>query len=157
MDKFTVEKREVTDSSGRWRVTWCGPYALATVAKRSYEEAYQYIKSIVKKRHVKGVTYTILEKALNDFGIIGHWTVLDKRQKFINYVEKMDKDCLYVVAISKHYFILDTRDMSAIDNQTLEWSPVSEFKHKNKQIKRYFKINTTDIMFEPSLYGDVDV
>ena len=49
MDKFTVEKREVTDSSGRWRVTWCGPYALATVAKRSYEEAYQYIKSIVKK------------------------------------------------------------------------------------------------------------
>jgi len=153
-DKFTVDRREVTDSAGRWRMTWCGPYALATVAKLEYEQAYQSIKKIVRKRHVKGVSVETLTKAMDDYGVIGPWTVLPKRQKFINHVKKMEDNCLYVVLVSKHYFIVDTRDMTAIDNQTLEWTPVDEFKHKNKQVQRYFKINEQNIRFQPALYGE---
>ena len=81
MDKFKPNHREITDWIGNQRITWCGPYSVATVAGTSYERAYQTLKLIRGKRHCKGVSNANIASACKKLGIKGKWKKLEKRTK----------------------------------------------------------------------------
>tara|TARA_R100000654_G_scaffold32767_2_gene57799 strand:- start:323 stop:820 length:498 start_codon:yes stop_codon:yes gene_type:complete len=142
MTKHTPNRREITDWIGNKRTTWCGPYAIATVCGTSYEPAYQMAKRVRGKRHAKGITCNNLEKACKLLGVKGKWHTLEKRQKCINFLKSdtLKPNTVYVINVTKHFFILDTRDYTTIDNQVPEWIAAESTKHKNKLVVKYFEV-----------------
>ena len=142
MEKHTPNRREITDWIGNVRKTWCGPYAIATVCGIGYEPAYRMAKQVRGKRHAKGITCSDLEKSCNKFGVRGEWHTLEKRQKCENFLKSgtLKPNTVYVINVTRHFFILDTRDYTTIDNQVPEWIAAETTKHKKKLVVGYFEV-----------------
>ena len=149
MNKHTPNRRAITDWVGRQRITWCGPYAIATVCGKSYEPAYQVAKQIRGKRHAKGISCSDLEKSCRAFGVKGKWHTLEKRQKLSNFLKSgtLKPNKVYVINITKHFLIIDTRDFTTIDNQNPEWIAAESTKHSKRLVIKYFEIENPK--FEP--------
>ena len=77
-NKHNPKAREITDWIGNSRITWCGPFSVATVAGVKYEPAYQTLKMIRGKRHCKGVSKSNITKACQRFGVDPKYTALKK-------------------------------------------------------------------------------
>tara|TARA_R100001082_G_scaffold110148_2_gene89176 strand:- start:2984 stop:3496 length:513 start_codon:yes stop_codon:yes gene_type:complete len=147
--KHTPEGRAITDWHGKQRITWCGPYAIATVSGTAYEPAYQAAKRARGKRHAKGITCRNLKDACASLGVNGTWKMLSKKRALRKFIEEsLMPNEVYVVNITKHFIVIDTRDWTTIDNQSLGWCAVENSKHKNKMVHGYFKVENPN--FEPS-------
>ena len=48
---------------------------------------------------------------------------------------------VYVINITRHFFILDTRDYTTIDNQVPEWIAAETTKHGKKLVVGYFEVD----------------
>jgi hypothetical protein len=139
MEKHNPIERKVTDWTGKQRITWCGPFAVATVAGTEYEPAYQRLKTIRGKRHCKGVTNDNIAKACKKMGIIGKWTTLDKKRKLSKFVpEILEQGKVYIIQITRHVLVMDTRDWTTIDNQVPEWRAMDASHHWSKKLVNAF-------------------
>jgi len=147
--KHTPEGRAITDWHGTHRITWCGPYAIATVCGTAYEPAYQAAKRARGKRHAKGITCSNLKEACSALNVKGKWKMLSKKRVLRKFIEEsLLPNEVYVIAITKHFLVIDTRDWTTIDNQSLGWCAMEGSKHKNKMVHGYFKVENPK--FEPN-------
>ena len=150
MEKHTPNRRAITDWIGNSRKTWCGPYAIAVVCGTSYEPAYQVAKKVRGKRHAKGITNTDLMKSCKALGVKGEWISVAKatehsakpqaKMKLENFLKMLAPNRVFVIQITKHFIIVDTRDFTTIDNQRPEWIAVEASKHMNKLVHNYFVV-----------------
>lgn len=146
IEKHTPQRRPVTDWLGNPRKTWCGPYAVATVCGMQYEPSYRLLKKIRGKRHAKGVTMQNIVTACEQLNAKPKFTKLEKRRKMSKFCkEYLEPNSLYIIEISKHVFVIDTRDWTVIDNQLPEWAAMENYHLWNKQVKGYIKINNPAI------------
>ena len=144
MEKFTPKRRQIIYcDTGRYRKTWCGPYAIATVCGMEYEPAYRMARQVRGKRHAKGITCNDFENSCKKFGVTGKWHTLEKRQKCENFLKSgtLKPNKVYVINITRHFFILDTRDYTTIDNQVPEWIAAETTKHGKKLVVGYFEVD----------------
>ena len=148
MKKHTPQTRQIIYcDTGVYRTTWCGPYAIAVICGTEYEQAYRTVRTIRGKRHCKGITCDNLTKASAKLGVKGKWVDLEKRQKFGNFMKTLEKNKVYVINVTKHFLILDTRDYTTIDNQVPKWIAGEMSKHKSKLVSKYFVVENPQ--FEP--------
>ena len=67
-------------------------------------------------------------------------TKLDKEKSLANYInDDLAPNKVYLVQITKHYLIIDTRDCTTIDNQVPEWNDMHSTKHSKKLVLRSFR------------------
>lgn len=150
--KHTPEGRAITDWMGKGRITWCGPYAIATVCGTAYEPAYQAAKAARGKRHAKGITCGNLKQACETLGVKGKWTMLSNKRVLRKFIEEsLRPNEVYVINITRHFLVIDTRDWTTIDNQSLGWCDMEGSKHANKMVHGYFRVENPK--FEPSHYN----
>ena len=148
MKKHTPQTRQIIYcDTGVYRTTWCGPYAIAVICGTEYEQAYRTVRAIRGKMHCKGITCDNLTKASAKLGVKGKWVDLEKRQKFGNFMKTLEKNKVYVINVTKHFLILDTRDYTTIDNQVPKWIAGEMSKHKSKLVSKYFVVENPK--FEP--------
>jgi len=141
INKFTVKPRQITDWMGNIRKTWCGPYALAVLTGTHYEFAYRTLKEIRRKRSTAGVTNKNMMSAFKNLNVKYKHTKLDKRKKLANYInDDLAPNKVYLVQITKHYLIIDTRDCTTIDNQVPQWNDMHSTKHSKKLVCEVFEI-----------------
>ena len=157
MEKHTPKTRQLIYDNGIYRKTWCGPYAIATVCGTEYEDAYRVARSIRGKRHAKGINISDLEKSCKQLGVTGKWhsvkdTPFGKRTKLARFLPALLPDTVYVLMITKHFLVVDTRDMTTIDSQVPEWIAVEMTKHKTKLVHNYFVVENPK--FEPKSKDD---
>jgi len=156
MEKHTPEERQITDWVGRKRITWCGPYAIAVVSGCGYEQAYQVARKVRNKRHAKGISNTDLKKSCTKLGVKGKWHKLEKRTQLKKFLPTLEAGKVYVVQITKHFIVVDTRDYTTIDNQNPEWTAMESSKHMTKLVHNFFEVHNPkfdvpeeDWLFQP--------
>jgi len=153
MEKFTPKERQIIYcDTGKYRVTWCGPYSVATVCGVEYEPAYRTIRAIRGKRHCKGVSNSDIQKACKKLGVNGKWTKLKKRTQLRKFLPTLEVGKVYIVQVTKHVVVLDTRDMTTIDNQNPEWIPGEFSKHIRKLVHAVFEVENPK--FDPKSEDD---
>jgi hypothetical protein len=152
MEKFTPTGREITDWIGNKRITWCGPYSVATVCGKSYEEAYQLLRKIRGKRHAKGVSNGNIKDACNKLGVKGEWKHLEKRTQMRKFLPTLEAGKVYIVQITRHVLVVDTRDMTTIDNQHQDWIAAESSKHIRKLVHAVFEVENPK--FDPKSQDD---
>ena len=146
--KHTPERRKVTCVYGRPRKTWCGPYALAVIGKTDYENAYKICKKVRRKRSAAGISNSNFTAVAHRFGVSSNWKKTES-MKLKTWIEMETKpNTVYVVQITRHYIIIDTRDCTTIDNQKPEWIDMSSSKHLNKKVHNVMEIRNPK--FEPN-------
>lgn len=149
MEKHTPTRRAITDWIGNQRKTWCGPYAIAVVCGQDYEHSYQTAKIIRGKRHAKGITNNDLQKSCKALGVKGKWFPISsvgagnkKKMKLESFLKLLLPGKVYVIQITKHFIVVDTRDFTTIDNQNPDaWIAMEATKHKNKLVHNYFLVD----------------
>ena len=139
-NKHNPKAREITDWIGNSRITWCGPFSVATVAGVKYEPAYQTLKMIRGKRHCKGVTKSNITKACQRFGVDPKYTALKKRRVLRKFIEDghLESGKVYIVEVTKHVLVIDTRDWTTIDNQVAKWRAMDASHHWSKKLVKGF-------------------
>ncbi len=142
MNKHTPAKRQmIYCDTGIYRKTWCGPYAIAVLCGTEYEEAYRAVRAVRGKRHAKGITNSNLKAACRSLGVSGKWSGLEKRTKLSKFLPTLEAGKVYVVQITKHVIVVDTRDFTTIDNQRPDaWIAMEATKHMNKLVHNYFVV-----------------
>ena len=146
MEKHTPKSRQVTSWTGIWRKTWCGPYAVAVVTGKEYEHCYQALKKIRGKRPAKGVPMIHIVNACKIYDRKVEYTELQNRRKMSKFCkEQLEPNSLYIIQISQHVLVIDTRDWTVIDNQSQEWTAMENYHGFNKQVKGYIKIHNPAI------------
>ena len=150
MEKHTPKRRQIIYcDTGIARKTWCGPYAIAVVAGTEYEEAYRVARKTRGKRHAKGITNTNLSDSLKRMGVKGKWHPISsvgagtkKKMKLKNFLPILLPNKVYVIQITKHFLIIDTRDFTTIDNQNPDaWIAMESSPHLNKLVHNYFVVD----------------
>ena len=129
-NKHNPKAREITDWIGNSRITWCGPFSVATVAGIKYEPAYQTLKMIRGKRHCKGVTIKNITKACQRFGVDPKYTALKKRRVLRKFIEDghLESGKVYIVEVTKH----------VLDNQVAKWRAMDASHHWSRKLVKGF-------------------
>ena len=140
MDKIIPQRRQLMYDNGNYRTTWCGPYSIAVVCNIEYEPAYRICRKLRQKRHAKGVSNTNIADACHHFGVRGEWKKLAKRTQLRKFLPTLEAGKVYIVQITKHVLVVDTRDMTTIDNQVREWVAAEETHHKTKLVHAVFEV-----------------
>ena len=151
MEKHTPTRRAITDWMGNQRKTWCGPYAIAVVCGQNYEHSYQTAKALRGKRHAKGISNTDLLRSCKALGVKGEWISVEKatkntaqpkkKMKLEKFLPMLAPNKVYVIQITKHFLVVDTRDFTTIDNQNPDaWIAMESSPHLNKLVHNYFVV-----------------
>ena len=87
----------------------------------------------------------------------GEWhsikdTPFGKRTRLERFLPTLLPNKVYVIMITKHFLVVDTRDMTTIDSQVPEWIAVEMTKHKTKLVHNYFVVENPK--FEAKTQGD---
>ncbi len=144
--KHTPARRQVTDRFGTIRKSWCGPYALAVVAGKTYEFAYQMLKQIRGKRHACGVSNRNMKKAFDILGLDAKFVKAEERCNLRKYIDNyLAPNKLYIINITSHYVVVDTRDHTTIDNQNPEWISIDNSKHLRRLVQNIAEIKNPAI------------
>jgi len=123
---------------------WCGPYALAMISDKSYEEAYLIAKKKLRKRSITGM-YNHQFKAVarymgfNKF----EWQFVPKSESkptLRSFKDWMRPNRIYVVQVTRHYVTVNTSDWTVQCNQTQKWEPLDECKHRLRRVAAYAEV-----------------
>jgi hypothetical protein len=72
-------------------------------------------------------------------GVKGKWTKLDKKRKLSKFVtENLEQGKVYIIQITRHVLVMDTRDWTTIDNQVPEWRAMDASHHWSKRLVHNF-------------------
>ena len=145
MTKHTPEQRQLMYDTMVNRTTWCGPYAVATVCGTEYEEAYRVIRTIRGKRHAKGVSNDNITKSCKVLGVKGKWKKLPKRTKLAKFLPTLEQGKVFIVQITKHVIVVDTRDYTTIDNQSRKWVAMETSPLLTKLTHEVFEVENPDL------------
>ena len=140
MAKHTPEERQLMYDDMSHRTTWCGPYSVAAVCGTQYEEAYRIIRKIRGKRHAKVVSNDNIRVACNSLGVKGDWKKLPKRKRLSKVLPLLEQGKVYIVQVTKHVIVVDTRDFTTIDNQSQVWEAMEMSSHLTKLAHSIFEV-----------------
>jgi hypothetical protein len=130
-----------TPTSASGRTLWCGPYAIAVIFGTDYDTAYKKTLRSVNKRLMKRSRWAWKKTRIQGLGNMAMERVIRTRyKKFIfanverkptlkNYLDHLRPNRLYVVNVTGHYVLINTKDWTISDNQLGQWVPVNETTH----------------------------
>ena len=130
------------------RNMWCGPYALAVALGVDYDEAYELLRRVSRKRQIKGTAYVWMLWALKRHRIRTEFKNLTRSAGVRLETRWKDGKCitlrgctdylkpnrLYIVTVTGHYVVVDTSDGTCIDNQTMGWFPLDHHPNALKRV-----------------------
>tara|TARA_R110002124_G_scaffold211101_1_gene377438 strand:+ start:173 stop:538 length:366 start_codon:yes stop_codon:yes gene_type:complete len=97
------------------------------------------LRKIRGKRHCKGVSNSNIAVACKKLGLKGKWTHLEKKRKLSKFVpENLEQGKVYIIQITRHVLVMDTRDWTTIDNQVPEWRAMDASHHWSKKLVHAF-------------------
>lgn len=109
--------------------TWCGPYALATIAGITYEEALAKVKKVTHRKRITGMWNHEVESTAQKLGFKKfRFKYIPKKERttLANSLDWLHPNRIYVVQITRHYVIVNTKDWTFTDNIFGgKWNPVS--------------------------------
>lgn len=141
--------RKAIAGTERKAITWCGPYALALVSGFSYDEVYKKMlravnrgrpKHLHKLKSIKGVHNHTMEQVAYTLRCAFTFKKLKKPQTLLSYADELYPSRVYIVAITGHFLVLDMRTREVCDNQSKEWIPISESKHKRCLVRNVAEV-----------------
>ena len=143
-----MTNRSAIVGSTRRANTWCGMYALALVSGLDYDTVYdKMLRGInraipayrTKRKYITGVLNTDMERTAKT---IKCKIKFDKTKKvnLKNYLDHLDPNKIYIINITDHYVVLDTRTWELCDNQSQEWVPVLESKHSRCYVRNIAEV-----------------
>jgi len=112
------------------RSTWCGPYGIAVVAGKQYDEVYPVCQKVCGRPNVSGMSVVQVRRALENLHVsIGEViTHIFATRTLAQWAREVAKPGMtYFVNVTGHFVIF--RDGMIIDNQIAEWRPVEGAKH----------------------------
>lgn len=138
--------------------TWCGPYALALISGNTYDHTYSECIRVAnnrinylnrdrmpfqKLRKVKVITGMLnheLERVAKALGCSMKWTFCNSTPTLSRMTEELRPNRIYVINITDHYVVVDTRNWTVCDNQTQEWEPIKQSKHRRKRVRNIAEV-----------------
>jgi len=146
--KWAPEKRD--ESLG---ATWCGPYALAVISNTPYEFAYAKTKKVLRKRAVMGMSRHEFSKVAKAMSVncqrfwrereVGGCTVAKLR-------DNLRPGRLYVIELTRHFIVVDTRDWTVCDNHQAKWVPLADWPHRRTKCQNSLDCTTTEMHWPDS-------
>lgn len=132
-----MTNRKAIEGSTRGATTWCGMYALALVSGLEYEVVYKKmlrgINSVrhkwAKRKYITGVHNRDMERTAKTVKTPFVFKRAE-RMTLSQYIDHLDPNKVYIIEITGHYVVVDTRTWELCDNQSKSWCPVGESKHK---------------------------
>ena len=134
--------------------TWCGPYALAMLAGLSYDEAYPRIRHSIRRfrganvyhvpEHIQGVYSPDMLAAAKTLGVklqfkrAKNWPTLGK------FRDMMKPGRWYLVQITGHYLVVDTRNWTWCDNGSRGWLPLDNCRWLRSHVELYSEAKPRD-------------
>ena len=144
--------RNAIPGTSRKAITWCGPYALALVSGLSYDEVYKKMLRAKNKRQPKWRKLKHITRVSDQLMQIVAKTVKTpfyfkpaKRMTLSQYVDHLEPNTVYIIQITGHYVVIDTRTWELSDNQSLTWVPIKDSKHKRCFVKRLAEVKNHKI------------
>jgi hypothetical protein len=123
---------------------WCGPYALALISGKTYDEAYEHAKKKLRKRSIMGMYNHEFKAVARSLGFKKfEWNFDPKAQgkpTLRSFKDWMRPNRLYVVVVTRHYVTVNTSDWTVQCNQTQKWEPIDECKHARKKVNGYAEV-----------------
>jgi hypothetical protein len=115
------------------RNNWCGPYAVAVVARCSYDEAYLSCLRATGKDRIMGLNEWGVIETLKRIGIKAqsdpHWMNKGKTfTQWYNDLNKYQRAATYIVTVGNHYVIY--KNGWLIDNHSKKWQRWKDRKGK---------------------------
>lgn len=113
--------------------TWCGPYALALITGKTYEDVLPFIRRAAKRKRIMGMYNWEFQKTARRMGLRKFEfkkIPSTQRTNLSNMTDWLRPNRIYVVQVTSHYVIVNTKDWTMTDNQTEGWIPISS-EHKN--------------------------
>ncbi len=137
--------REAIKGTTRKANTWCGPYALALVSGLDYDTVYQKLlrqrnKSKAsyqhKAKYIAGVYHRELwAMARKLCSKTFDWDRSLKGKTLGSMRDHLKGSRVYIIAVTGHYVVLDSRTWEVCDNQTKVWIPLAEWQHKKVRVQ----------------------
>lgn len=114
--------------------TWCGPYALAVAADREYDDVFTFCKVALRKPRLAGMYNHEMSHVATKLGL-GKivWEDVNKLT-LKNVLDYLIPNRLYIVNVTRHYVLLDTRNWLIADNQSAAWETIGDCKYKQTQV-----------------------
>lgn len=132
IDKWREEMKAPERAVGR--VTWCGPYALATVLGVTYQEAYRLALWNTGRTFIKGMANWHMCEILKRRRIKTRFQTLARYNRMAQpkgrvtvqrLTDWLKPNRLYIVNITDHYIVVDSSDWTAVDNKSEGgWWPI---------------------------------
>ena len=137
------------------RTMWCGPYALALVSGMEYDEVYKkalrkvrsmkaqyehkptYIKGMYN-RELEAVS-TTLKVPFTFKKIEGLWRKKDQLT-LKRAIEYLRPNRVYVVQVTEHFLVVNSRDWTMCDNWTRGWVPLEGSIHTKKKVAKIAEV-----------------
>jgi len=121
--------------------TWCGPYALALISNTTYEVMYNRVKGILK-RSVRGMYSREVEYVLKKLGCVTIFVFprIKDRTTLRRSQDYLKPNRLYIVWLTSHYAVVNTRDWTVTDNQILSWEPINASALGRKKLFGYAEV-----------------
>ena len=147
MMKDTYEWHAPARSATRQR-SWCGPYAIATLAGVDYDTAYDRVCRVLGVQSIAGMRNNQTLKVLKDYGLrvmplpraevydiisYGDGYSTARRLTLAQWLKRrppLPQGAMYLVQVTGHYLVV--RGSRIIDNRSLQWEPFSQ-RRKNKR------------------------
>lgn len=120
--------------------TWCGPYALAVISGKTYEEAYVFAKKSVPHRRMMGMYNIEVTKAARRMGFKKfEFKMIPKQERCClrKAIDYMKPNRIYIVNVTNHYIVVNTKDWTLTDSWRDGWEPIATSKMAGRKTKGF--------------------
>lgn len=120
--------------------TWCGPYALAVISGKSYEEAHVFAKKAVPDRKLMGMYNSEVTKAARLMGFKQFdFKMIPKRERVClrKAIDHMKPNRVYIVNVTNHYVVVNTKDWTLTDSWREGWEPIATSNMAGRKTKGF--------------------
>lgn len=121
--------------------SWCGPHALATVTGKSYDEVITVVRSKIRRKHIKGMFSNEVYLVAKALGVkdMGVFMPMRNKQNLRNSVDWLKPNRLYIVFVTRHFVVVNTKDWTVSDNCN-EWAPIATSKLGRLRVNSYAEV-----------------
>lgn len=138
------------------RRNWCGPYAAALILECDYITAYKkllraanawlyrtnvpvHYRHHYKKKAIKGVQWNWLADVIRQRYKRFEWTYTKGKRKptLRKMTDELNYNALYLIALTDHYIMVNTRDWTMCDNRHAKWIPLTQCPYMRQRVDAY--------------------
>lgn len=139
--------RKAINGTSRKATTWCGPYALALISGLDYDTVYgkvlraknKRMPTHKKRKYITGMSKSLMQIVAKTMKCLFMF-VKAQRMTLNSYIDHLTPNKVYIIQITGHYVVVDTRTWEICDNQSKAWQSISDSKHKRCFVKKIAEV-----------------